>query len=261
MSGAFDADLIACADLVRRADAPRFQAAMAAPVAARGVLFPVYAFNVEVARAPWVTQEPMIAEMRLQWWRDALAEIAEGKTVRKHEVVDALADCLDRQAAHCLDGLIAARRWDIYKEPFEDDTDFDDYIQATSGHLMWTAARLLGAADESVVRNFAYGVGIANIFQAIPALEAAQRQPLTDGSTEALRGLAAKAIARLDQAKEGRRAVSKDAGAGLLAGYHARPILKMVQEAPERVARDALDRNPARDSLRFLNVSLRGWWR
>ena len=35
---------------------------MAAPVAARRVLFPLYAFNVEVARAPWVTQEAMIAE-------------------------------------------------------------------------------------------------------------------------------------------------------------------------------------------------------
>ena len=76
MSGGFDADLIACADIVRRADPARFQAAMAAPVAARSVLFPIYAFNVEVARAPWVTSEPMIAEMRLQWWVDALEEIA-----------------------------------------------------------------------------------------------------------------------------------------------------------------------------------------
>ena len=51
---------------------------MAAPVEARRVLFPLYAFNVEVARAPWVTSEPMIGEMRLQWWRDALEEIARG---------------------------------------------------------------------------------------------------------------------------------------------------------------------------------------
>jgi len=35
----------------------------------------------------------------------------------------------------------------------------------------------------------------------------------------------------------------------------------MVKAAPERVATDALDRNPAADSLRFLHVSLRGWWR
>ena len=77
----FSPDLAACAALVQRADPDRFLAVMAAPVAARRVLFPLYAMNVEVSRAPWVTAEPMIAEMRLQWWRDALAEIAGGGAV------------------------------------------------------------------------------------------------------------------------------------------------------------------------------------
>ena len=89
----------ACAALVQKADRLRFRVAMAAPVAARGVLFPLYAFNVEVARAPWVTQEAMIAEMRLQWWRDALEEIGQGGRVRRHEVVDALAAVLDTEGA------------------------------------------------------------------------------------------------------------------------------------------------------------------
>ena len=141
----------ACAALVEKADPLRFRVAMAAPVPARRILFPLYAFNVEVARAPWVTQEAMIAEMRLQWWRDALEEIGQGGNVRGHEVVDGLAQILDAEGAACLDGLVAARRWDIYKDAFEDAAHFDDYIDATSGHLMWTAARLLGAADEAAL--------------------------------------------------------------------------------------------------------------
>ena len=56
MSAGFDPDLTACAELVARADPSRFRATMAAPVAARRVLFPIYAFNTEVARAPWVTR-------------------------------------------------------------------------------------------------------------------------------------------------------------------------------------------------------------
>lgn len=251
----------ACAQLVEKADPLRFRVAMAAPVAARKILFPLYAFNIEVARAPWVTQEAMIAEMRLQWWRDALEEIAEGKTPRRHEVVDALAGCLDREGAKCLDGLVAARRWDIYKDPFEDRAHFDEYINATSAHLMWTAARLLGPADEAVVRDFAYGVGIANIFQAVPALQAQGRVPLMDGSENGIVQLASQGIVRLDKAASSRKDVSKQASAALVAGYHARPVLRMVQAMPERVLGDALDTNPARDSLRFLNVSLRGWWR
>ncbi|MEJ8560405.1 squalene/phytoene synthase family protein [Yoonia sp. GPGPB17] len=251
----------ACAALVEKADPLRFRVAMAAPVAVRQILFPLYAFNVEVARAPWVTQEAMIAEMRLQWWRDALDEIAAGKTSRRHEVVDALAGCLDPEGAQCLDGLVAARRWDVYKDPFEGPDHFDEYINATSGHLMWTAARLLGAADESTVRDFAYGVGIANIFQAVPALTAQSRQPLIDTSDAGIKALAAQGSVRLNKAKSQRRTVPKASGPALVAGYHARPVLQMVQEAPGRVMADALDTNPARDSLRFLNVSLRGWWR
>jgi phytoene synthase len=251
----------ACAALVERADPLRFRAAMAAPVAARKILFPLYAFNVEVARAPWVTQEAMIAEMRLQWWRDALEEIAEGRTVRKHEVVDALADVLDVEGARCLAGLIAARRWDIYKDPFEDATHFDDYINATSGHLIWTAARLLGDADESARRDFALGAGIANILQAVPALSAQGRQVLIDDSEAAIAALATRAMGKLDAAKSARRTVSKASGAAMLTGYHARAVLKLVQAMPARVKADAIDFNPAADSLRFLNVSLRGWWR
>ena len=251
----------ACAQLVEKADPLRFRVAMAAPVPARQILFPLYAFNIEVARAPWVTQEAMIAEMRLQWWRDALEEIAQGKTPRRHEVVDALAGCLDREGAVCLDGLVAARRWDIYKDPFEDRAHFDEYINATSAHLMWTAARLLGPADEAVVRDFACGVGTANIFQAVPALQAQGRVPLMDGSENGIVQLASQGIVRRDKAASSRKDVSKQASAAMVAGYHARPVLRMVQAMPERVLGDALDTNPARDSLRFLNVSLRGWWR
>ena len=65
----------ACAALVRRGDPDRFRAAMTAAPDQRGRLMVLYAFNLEVARAPWVASEPMLAEMRLQWWADAIAEI------------------------------------------------------------------------------------------------------------------------------------------------------------------------------------------
>ena len=68
----------ACAELVQRGDPDRFLAVMAAPVGVRAQLLPLYAFNLEVARAPWVTQEPLIAEMRLQWWRDVVENAGSG---------------------------------------------------------------------------------------------------------------------------------------------------------------------------------------
>lgn len=251
----------ACAALVERADPERFRAAMAAPVPARRILFPLYAFNVEVARAPWVTEEPMIAEMRLQWWRDALEEIAGSGQARRHEVVDALADVLDPEGARLLDSLVTARRWDVYKDAFEDAAHFDEYINATSGHLMWTAARLLGQADESVVRDFAYGVGVANLFRAIPDLEERNRKPLVDGSRAGVLALAQQASGRLDRARLQRRDVSAAAGAALRAGYLGRPVLRQILKDPGKVERGALGLPPLAERVRLVNVTLRGWWR
>ncbi|KJZ20004.1 squalene/phytoene synthase family protein [Loktanella sp. S4079] len=253
--------LNACAALVEKADPERFRATMAAPVGARRVLFPLYAFNVEVARAPWVTQEPMIAEMRLQWWRDALEEIAGDKKPRKHEVVDALAEVLDAEGAALLDGLVAARRWDIYKDPFEDAAHFDSYIDATSGHLMWTAARLLGQRDEAVIRDFAYAAGVANWFRAIPDLEERGRKPLPDGSEAGVLSLATRAEAQLIAAIEQRNGVASDAAPVLYSGYLTRPVLHQIRKDPGKVARGALGLPPLREHLRFMHVALRGWWR
>ena len=85
----------ACAALVERGDPERFAAVMAAPVGFRARLFPLYAFNLEVAKAPWVTKEPMIAEMRLQWWTDMLAGAGHGGV---HEAHAALGQGGDRKS-------------------------------------------------------------------------------------------------------------------------------------------------------------------
>ncbi|UWR12925.1 squalene/phytoene synthase family protein [Sulfitobacter mediterraneus] len=256
----FDADLNACAALVERGDPLRFRAVMAAPVAARRVLFPLYAFNVEVARAPWVTQEPMIAEMRLQWWRDVCEEIDKGGPVRRHEVAMPLAQVITSEDANLLDELVAARRWDIYKDPFEDAAHFADYLNKTSGHLTWVAARSLGAADETVVRDAAFAAGVATWLRAIPELEAKGRIPLLDGTADGVKTLAADAFARLQKARKSRASVSKAARAALLHVGQAESTLKAAMADPARVADGRLPDVAAQDQLRLAVRSLTGRW-
>ena len=261
MAGALlDDDLIACADTLRRGDPDRFRAAMAAPVAARAVLFPIYAFNVEIARAPWLTGEAMIAEMRLQWWRDALAEIAAGGPVRRHEVVTPLSRVLDAQGAALLDRLIAARRWDIYKDAFEDAAHFDRYLTETSGHLMLAAARALGPAEAAPVLDAGYAAGLANFLRAIPQLEAASRVPLVDGRAAAIADLAHGGLARLRRARAANGSVSRAAAPALLAAWQAGAVLRRAAKAPERVAQGALAPAPFRDRLTLMARSLSGRW-
>ena len=254
-----EGNIAACAALVQRADPDRFRAAMAAPVSARAVLFPLYALNVEVSRAPWVTAEPMIAEMRLQWWRDALDEVSRGQGVRRHEVVTPLVGVLDDPACALLDRLILARRWDIYRDPFEDEAAFDGFIEDTAAGLMWVAARALGApaAAEAALRDIGYGQGVAAWLRAIPALERAGRKPLVDGRPNAVAELAQKGLLRLAR---GRASVPRGPGvaAAILPSWDSAHILAMAAAQPGRVADGALVCGAAGSALRLLLCRLRG---
>lgn len=257
---AFDADIASCAGLVQRADPDRFRAVMALPVSARTVLFPLYAMNVEVARAPWVTQEAMIAEMRLQWWRDALQEIVSGGLVRRHEVVTPLAHAISAQQANILDGLVEARRWDIYRDPFKDQADLDRYIDQTAGTLLVVAADLLGGGDEAVIRDAGYAFGMANWLNAVSQLEAHGRIPLVDGTPDGVRSLAQNALARLNKARTKRAKLTKGASQVMLVGWQAEPLLKRAIQDPTRVADGALAQSEARKRWSLMTKAATGRW-
>ena len=231
----FDDNITACAGLVQRADPDRFMAAMAAPVAARGALFVLYAFNVEVARAPWVTNEPEIAAIRLQWWRDALTEIATGKDVRRHQVVTPLAAIINPEQVEVLDDLITARYWDINKEPFASVTELHRYLDQTTGHLIRVCAQALGDVADDVVGDFGFATGLANWLRAVPELRARGRVPLPDGSPEAIRALAQQGLDRLSTARARRAEVSKPASAAFLVGWQAETVLRRALRDPSRV--------------------------
>ncbi len=244
--------LQACADLVAMGDPDRFAAAMAAPVKAREVLFPIYAFNVEVARAPWVTSEPMIGEMRLQWWRDALEEIAGAGDVRKHEVTEPLSAVLDGEGAGILDKLVQSRRWDLYTDAFEDEGHFGEYLDATGGGLMWAAGRALGARDEAAFRIIGRASALANLFLAVPDLEARGRKPLVDGRPEAVQTLAVAALEEL-----GRVSDPQEGRVALLAAWRARVLLGRAAKDPRRVAAGTLAESEFRRRFALIRAARR----
>ena len=219
----------ACAELVRRGDPDRFLAVMAAPPRARAQLFPLYAFNLEVARAPWVTAEPLIAEMRLQWWRDVVENAASG-AARAHEVAGPL-HVLIRDSGlpvEVLDALIAARRWDITRDPHDGIAGLSAYLDATGAGLMWLAGRALGAPEgaEYALRAYGWAAAAAAYLQAVPELEARGRQPLPQGTTA--RDLARLALDKLASARQARRLVPKDIAPALLSGWQAESLLRQM---------------------------------
>ncbi len=254
----------ACAALVERGDPDRFAAVMAAPVAVRARLWPLYAYNLELARAPWLTKEPMIAEMRLQWWRDIVAE----PQARAHEVAGPLHDLIGQTGlpVAVLDRMAAARLWDIYTDAFADRAAFDSYLDDTAAGLMWLAAKALGASDEAeaMVRAYGWAAGLAAYLRAVPTLEARGRLPLVDGRPEAVRALAQDGLARLAVARAGRRAVGQralgQAAPGLLAGWQAEAVLRLVVADPRLVGAGALELSEFSRRGRLVWQAVTGRW-
>jgi len=230
-SGPVQMSVSVCAEIVRRGDPDRFLAAMATSPPLRARLFPIYAFNVEISRAAWLVQEPTIARIRLQWWRDALREIAGAGTIGSHEVAVPLSGVLDAESVHLLDGLIDAQWGGIDRGRFETDAHLTEYLDRTAGNLTVVAARSVGITDsEDAIRAISWASGLANLFLAIPKLSAMGYASLPDHSPTAVRRLAARGLAHISGAS-----APSQAKPALLATWRAKGLLRMAYDRPERV--------------------------
>ncbi len=167
-----------CEALVRAADKDRFLATLFAPAQFRGALFALYAFNLEIARVREVVSDPMRGELRLQWWRDALASGAG--EARAHPVAAALCATIDRfqLAVEPLVDLIEARSFDLYDDPMPSLAALEGYAAKTSASLLELAAGILdrpspGLSDSARHAGIAYA--LTGLLRAFP-LHAARGQ-------------------------------------------------------------------------------------
>ena len=148
------------ANQVKKYDYDRFLITLFAQADLREDLFALYAFNHEVAKIREAVSEPMLGEIRLQWWREAIEGIIEQKP-RNHEVVLPLNDTFHKHelSSEIFIKVIDARSADIYGENPKTIEDFEEYLGATSGNLMKIAAHICGERDEEVL-SLAYDLGL-----------------------------------------------------------------------------------------------------
>ena len=129
-------------DLVRSTDRDRFLGALFAPEPARSDLLALLSFNHELARTRTVTREPMLARIRLEWWREAVGEAAGAGKPRAQPIVESLSETVRRRRLRPQDliALIDAREEEI-DGPL-------DVLRA--GHaLADLELAVLGASDEA----------------------------------------------------------------------------------------------------------------
>lgn len=253
------AALAEVADIVRRADPDRFLATMAAPAAMRPPLLALYALNAELARAPWAATEPLLAEMRIQWWRDALGDVAEGRARDDHPALTLLSR-LPPLPAGRLDTLAAARRRDIAPEPFPDIEALGRHLAETAGNLLALAVLATGQpAAVTAAEAAGLGQGAANWLLALPAFAARGRPSLPAGQppAEAVVAIADIGLSALDRA---RRHGAAGAAPVLRAAWRARPILSAARRRPEAALEGTLGGSEFARRGRLLLKALSGRW-
>jgi phytoene synthase len=156
---------------VREHDPDRFLTCLFAPTDRREALFALYAFNIELARIREIVTEPMMGQIRLQWWREALADLYEGR-VRGHQVLQAMAATIPNAIDQdLLQDMIDAREMDLQEEPPVSDIAVKHYARATGGALMQAAAMLLGVKDRAALdaaAEIGEAVTLVGLLRSIP---------------------------------------------------------------------------------------------
>ena len=183
-----------CGDLVRRFDRERYLVDLFASGDRREALFAIHAFNHELAKTREVVSEPLLGQVRLQWWREAVARLFAGGSAPRHEVLQPLAAAIDRfrlTQPH-FERLIEARECDLDEVEVATTADFTRYAEATCVPLLHLALEVFesdSAAARQAAGHAGMAWGVAGLLRAVP-FHAAQGRLLLPSDVLAEEGVA-----------------------------------------------------------------------
>ena len=171
-----------CSAELRAHDPERFLTSLFAADEDRPALHALYALNLELARVAGSVSEPILGQIRLQWWREAIDGIYAG-TPRQHQVVLALEPAIRERGLprEPFEALISGRELELEDEPPATLDELEAYLDATNGTLVALGLHALGAKEGDAVLETGRAVGIASGYATVlKALrtEAGRRRPL-----------------------------------------------------------------------------------
>jgi phytoene synthase len=263
-------DLSAVGRTARQGDPTRFEAAMFAPERRREDLFALIALNAELSRIPESVSEPMLGEIRLQWWEDAISALFEGERVEGHEVIEALAGPVSdgRLSKDRLINLIDARRLILSGEAMGDAAILGRMIEQTGGALAALQIAALGGDDKAqdVAANAGWAEGAGRLIGALPAItgegqvdeDAARSGNAPPTLASLVETLAADALQKLQSARADRNLIPHHCRAPLLSLKQAERRLKAVILPGANIFMDDGAVSPFRERLSLFARALSG---
>ncbi len=149
-------------------DYDRFLTVLFAPALKREALFALYAFNYEIAKTRDVVTDHMIGQIRLQWWRDAIDKLYDGK-VLEHEVLQGLDPVIKTLNRADFYTLIDAREQDLEEEAPQTLDDLIIYADQTTTPLNRLACQIIGEeVEEKVLQAVSIAYALAGILRSVP---------------------------------------------------------------------------------------------
>ncbi|MEO1611231.1 MAG: squalene/phytoene synthase family protein [Pseudomonadota bacterium] len=236
------------AALAEQGDGERFYMTRLLPAEFRYRIHALIAFDAELAKIPLTVSEPMLGDIRLAWWREALEDLYERGVVRGHEVLQALAATREEAdwSRDLLDAMIDARGLSLGGVPMNEEA-CADFVENTGGAFHRLAVAALGERSEraaEVADLVGWAEGAARLADAIRA-EASERSDASE-LVEVAERLAATGRAKLANARGRYGEVRRDARAMLCSILFSEEKL-----APGEAPAEIIERYTRRERLRL----------
>jgi len=169
-----------CGQVARESERDLWLAALFAPERLRPHLHALAAFAYETSAVAGRVREPLAGEMRLAWWREAVAG-ARPTEAAGAPIAAALIDTIARFALpiSLLENLLQALTFDVYDDAMESREQLEVYGIATAGALTALRARVLADGRETAAQAACDGAGAGlALARAVLDFAAGRRRPL-----------------------------------------------------------------------------------
>src|SRR5436190_9219341 len=157
-------------EAVRSADRDGYLSVLYAPEDKRPALYALYAFNAEIASVRDRVRQALPGEIRLQWWRDAIAnDQSQG-----HPLAGQLLEAIRRYKLprKAFDDYLEARIFDLYDDPMQSRAGLEGYCGGTASALIQLACLILDRDAAPAVSDAAghggCAQGIAGLIRSLP---------------------------------------------------------------------------------------------
>jgi phytoene synthase len=276
----------------RAHDPDRYLSALLTGEPERHDLMTLIAFDAEIARIADRVSEPMLGEIRLQWWRDQLQPLLSsnpGMGRTGHTIADAMLELVSRRGlpGGLVHGLVDARSFDVAREPMADMRGLVTYLGKTEGALCGLSARILGAPEgdalEAAADAAGRALGLTRVLRYLPrdlshgirllpadllARHGLSAADLPRGSAgeaggsdtlrPVIRSLAADAVQACEQARRHVRTLPKEALPAFLPLALVPRYLAVLGKPGHHPSRDIAELNPLGRIVRLWLAHLRG---